>query len=135
MQGTQLQKITLVSTVCDMLNAEEGCTRFFQEYVKIINLYLTIPVKTASAARIFSTLNRLKTCLRETVGLARLNYMLITYIYTEKPDQINQVAIYDVFIRANERRQTFFFGLLGDQQCYLREGPPKNRPRRPGVKF
>ena len=75
----------------------------FPEYDKLLRLYLTIPVTTASAERAFSTLNRLKTCLRSSIGQARLNRCLIGHIYKMKLDKIDSVTIAALFVKANTR--------------------------------
>ncbi|CAF2151313.1 unnamed protein product [Rotaria magnacalcarata] len=83
----------------------------FQEYHKLIKLYLTIPVTTATAERTFSTLNRLKTAIRSTMTQSRLNHCLLSHIYKEKLDKIDPRQIVSKFISSNEKRQ-HFFGLI-----------------------
>ena len=63
-----LKKITKISTVCQLLNAQQIGKTMFYEYCKLITLYLTVPVTTATAERSFSVLNRIKTYLRCTMS-------------------------------------------------------------------
>ncbi|CAF4399675.1 unnamed protein product, partial [Rotaria magnacalcarata] len=56
----------------------------FQEFDKLIRLYLTIPVTTATAERAFSTLNRVKNALRTSMTQSQLNHCLLAHIYKEK---------------------------------------------------
>jgi hypothetical protein len=56
----------------------------FKELDKLIKLYLTVPVTTPSAVHAFSTLNRLKNALRNSMAQSRLNHCLLTHIYKEK---------------------------------------------------
>jgi hypothetical protein len=103
-----IKRITRVSTICDLMNSSQAAKIMFPEYDKVIRLYLTIPVTTATAERAFSSLNRLKTCLRSTMGQARLNHCLLAHIYKEHLDTIDTVAICSTFVKTNERRQAFF---------------------------
>ena len=83
----------------------------FREFDKLIKLYLTIPVTTASAERTFSTLNRLNTVLRNSMTQSRLNHCLLANIYKEKLDEIDPYQIMLKFIASNSNRQAFF-GLI-----------------------
>ena len=65
----------------------------FREFDKLIKLYLTIPVTTASAERTFSTLNRLKTVLQNSMTQSRLNHCSLANIYKEKLDEIDPYQI------------------------------------------
>ncbi len=79
----------------------------FREFDKLIKLYLTLPVTTASAERIFSTLNRLKNTFRNSMTQSRLNHCLLTHIYKEKLDEIDPYQIMSTFISSNDKRQAF----------------------------
>ena len=84
----------------------------FREFDKLIKLYLTVPVTTANAERAFSTLNRLKTTLRNSMAQSRLNHCLLTNIYKEKLDEIDPRQIMSTFIVSNEKRQCFFGSIV-----------------------
>jgi hypothetical protein len=102
-----IKQITKVSTACDILNKCEIGKEMFQEYHKLIKLYLTIPVTTATAECTFSTLNRLKNSIHASMTQPRLNHCLILHIYKEKLDDIDPNQIMYKFISTNERRQAF----------------------------
>ncbi|CAF3099825.1 unnamed protein product [Rotaria socialis] len=53
-----IKQITKISTICEIFNSCEVGKEMFKEYHKLIKLYLTIPVTTATAERTISTLNR-----------------------------------------------------------------------------
>ncbi len=84
----------------------------FREFDKLIKLYLTLPVTTASAERAFSTLNRLKNTLRNSMTQSRLNHCLLTHIHKEKLDEIDPNQIMSTFIASNEKRQAFFGSIV-----------------------
>ncbi|CAF4898751.1 unnamed protein product, partial [Rotaria magnacalcarata] len=106
-----IKQIAKISTVCEIFNSCEVGKEMFKGYHKLIKLYLTIPVTTATAERTFSTLNRLKTAIRSTMTQSRLKHCLLPHIYKEKLDKIDPRQIVSKFISSNEKRQ-HFFGLI-----------------------
>ena len=54
--------------------------RMLSEVDKLIKLYLTIPVTTATAERTFSALKRVKTYLRSSMTQERLNHFFVNKI-------------------------------------------------------
>ncbi|CAF3885704.1 unnamed protein product, partial [Rotaria sp. Silwood1] len=77
----KIKLITKISTVCEILNTCEIGKQMFQEFDKLIRLYLTVPVTTATAERTFSALNRVKNTLRSSMTQSRLNHCLLAHIY------------------------------------------------------
>ncbi len=108
----KIKQITRISTICEILNSCAVGRQIFKEFDKLIKLYLTVPVTTASAERAFSGLNRLKNALRNSMTQSRLNHCLLTHIYKEKLDEIDPNQIMSTFIASNEKRQTFFGSLV-----------------------
>jgi hypothetical protein len=107
-----IKQITKISTVCEILNACQIGKQMFKEYHKLLKLYLTIPVTTATVERTFSALNRIKNVLRSSMNQLRLNHCLIPHICKEKLDEIDPNQIMSKFILSNEKRQTFFGSML-----------------------
>ncbi|CAF3689066.1 unnamed protein product [Rotaria sp. Silwood1] len=83
------KKITKIQTIFDLLNAQSVGKTMFHEYCKLLRLYLTIPITTATAERYFSTMNRIKTYLRSTMTHQRFNHVIISHIHKEKLDQLD----------------------------------------------
>jgi hypothetical protein len=61
-----LKRITKISTICEFLNEEQVGKSLFCEYRKLLLLHLTIPT-TTTTKRSFSALNRIETCLHDTM--------------------------------------------------------------------
>ena len=55
-------KITRISTIIDVMNEQPFGKTMFHQYNRLLHLYLTVPVTTATAERSFSVTNRMKTC-------------------------------------------------------------------------
>ncbi|CAF1501480.1 unnamed protein product [Adineta steineri] len=104
----KIKQITKMSTICEILNSCNVGKQMFKEFDKLIKLYLTVPVTTATAECGFSALNRLKTVFRNSMAQSRLNHCLIANIYKEKLDQTDPYQIMSTFIPSNGKRQSFF---------------------------
>ena len=106
------QKQLCISNVQDMIktfqSSETGLCQLLPELLKVLKLFLTIPVTTCTAERSFSHLRRIKTYLRSTIGQSRLNHIAILSCYLEETDIINIHDVYTEFVSRNElRRKTF----------------------------
>ncbi|CAF3101494.1 unnamed protein product, partial [Rotaria sp. Silwood2] len=103
-----IKQITKISTICQLLNTYQVGKTMFHEYNKLLLLYLTIPMTTATAERSFSALNRIKTYLLCTMTQRRLNHVIIPHIHKEKLDQLDLNKICSDFMSKNESRKAFF---------------------------
>ena len=61
----------------------------FSEVHSLLQLYMTIPVTSATAERTFSVLRRMKTCFRSTMTQERLNNVMLLHIYKELTNETN----------------------------------------------
>ena len=59
-QGLPKLRVTLISTISDIIINVPIAREMFSEIVRFLRLYLTIPVTTATAERSFSSLRRIK---------------------------------------------------------------------------
>ena len=110
----QVKEITKISTISSLLILEDGIVprTMFSEICKLLRIYLTCPVSSATAERTFSTLRRLKTYLRASMGQRRLNNLLIAATHKERTDSVNIREISQSFISLNSHRQEFFGSFL-----------------------
>ena len=77
----KIKGITSVSTLCGLLNSMEGSDVYYEHVSKIIRLFYTIPISTATAEINFSALRRIKTFLRTTTTQIRLNNLFLPFIH------------------------------------------------------
>ena len=103
-----LKNISSVSTIAGILSSSRLTLGVFSEVVKLVKIFMIIPITTATAERSFSSLRRLKTYLRSTMTQCRLNNILLLHCHKEMTDAIDLTAIAQDFIAANERRKTYF---------------------------
>jgi hypothetical protein len=94
----QKEKNIKPDTVMETL---KHCDEFFSIIRKLLQIFATIPVTTASPERSFSTLRRLKNYMRSTMGQERLNGLAVLNIHKEIPVNISEVI--DIFSRTSRR--------------------------------
>ena len=75
---------------------------------RLLRIYLTVPMASATAERSFSALRRLKNYLRTTMTQKRLNHLMVMHIHKERTDQLNLSSIAKEFVSVNERRKSYF---------------------------
>ena len=83
----------------------------FPDFVKFLQLVLTIPVSSAQAERSFSCLKRVKTYLRSTMSAQRLNNLCLLSIEREIAETVQNATpkILDVFLAQKNRRLNLTF--------------------------
>src|SRR4029434_9787957 len=67
----------------ELYQALESSANFYPKIHCVLKVLLTMPVSTASAERSFSTMRRLKTCLRSTMTDKRLTGLALMNIHTD----------------------------------------------------
>ncbi len=68
----EIKVVTSLRTVCDAMNSQFGYKSLFSEVHKLLRLYLTIPITSATSERTFSALRQIDTYLRATMTQTRL---------------------------------------------------------------
>jgi len=83
----------------------------FKEVFKLLKLLVVIPMTSSEAERSFSTLKRIKTCLRSTMCEERLTALTMLSIEScliNEDTSFNQKVI-DEFVKIKERRMDFVY--------------------------
>ena len=98
---------TRVQTLCDILNNSSGLKQIILEVHKLLKIYLTIPVPTASSECTFSALKRIMTYLCNSMTQEHFNHCLILHVQ-------NLVESAKEFVSRCERRkkENLFWKLL-----------------------
>lgn len=105
--ATAIISVTKVSTIIDVLLSTNTKLMFSQIH-SVIRIYLTCPLTSIMAERSFSTLRRLKSYLRTTMGQVRLNSLILMNIHKEYCDNLVAEDICLDFVGRNERRKHYF---------------------------
>ena len=106
--ATKIKEVTKIQTICDVLNEQPGIKMMLTEIHKLLRIYCTIPVTTASAERSFSALKRIKTYLRNSMTQQRLNHCMLLHVHRVQTDSLNLLNVAKEFVKRNERRIAFF---------------------------
>lgn len=106
--GMKIKKVTDVRTIAEAMNKSTIYKGMLGEADKLLKLYFTFPVTTATAERTFSSLRRIKTFLRSTMSHCRLNNLFLLYIHTSRTDLLDLSAIAKEFVSVNSRRLHYF---------------------------
>ena len=88
LDGMQIHEVTKVQTICDVFNKQTSFKVMLSEVHKLVLLYLTVPVTTATAERIFSGLKRIKIYLRNSMTQHHLNHCMLLHIHRNKTDDL-----------------------------------------------
>ena len=103
-----VKEVTVISTICELTNTTSIRKAMFSEIYKLLCLYLTIPMASASAERTFLTLRRLKNYLHPNMSQERLNHVIILHTHKNCKDKINLEEIAEEFVTFNDCRLQYF---------------------------
>ena len=103
-----IKKITSISTLCQVFNTCSFGKTMLNQVHKLLQIYLTIPMTTATAERTFSTLRRLKNYLRTTMTQKRLNHVVLLHTHKQRTDVIDLDDVMRQFIGVNTHRLEYF---------------------------
>ena len=93
-----MKKVTNVRTIAEAMEQSTIYKDMLSEVDKVLKIFFTFPVTSATAERSFSSLKRLKTFLRSTMTHCRLNNLFLLYIHTARTDALNLEKVAEDFI-------------------------------------
>ncbi len=103
-----ITKVTNIRTIADGMNQNEIYKGMLSEVDKVLKIYFTFPVTSATAERSFSSLRRIKTFLRSSMTECRLNNLFMLHVHTCKTDALDLVTVAREFVSKNPRRVHYF---------------------------
>ena len=74
-----------------------GHSEILSEISTVLRLILVLPATDAQSERVFSSLKRIKTYLRNSMSQARLNHLMLMNIHKEETDQISLAEVANKF--------------------------------------
>ena len=74
----------------------------------MLQLYLIVPVTSATSERMFSVLKRLLVYLRSTMTEKRVNNCLLVHVHKDIVDELNLKEIAVEFVSVNDERRKHF---------------------------
>lgn len=83
--------------------------RMFQQVERLFRIILVNPASSCTVERSFSSLRRLKTCLRSTMTQSRLNHLMLCNVHSDLLEKMDSQIIAEKFIsnKPDARRKVF----------------------------
>ena len=99
---------TFLDIVEILKNLDSSKRIYVNEVCLIMKLLLLAPATNATSERMLSALKRIKTCLRNSCGQARLNHLMAMHVYRDDIDEIDPKLVAREFVGQNEKRLSLF---------------------------
>ena len=96
-------KVSSNERPANAVDALSACSEMFPNIQKLLKIFATLPVSTATAERSFSTLRRLKTYLRTTMTNDRLNGLALMSIHRDIVTKLNPQDVISQLAKKNRR--------------------------------
>lgn len=94
------------SNIINTLKAVAPIKSFYPNLNCLFEIFAVLPVTVATAERSFSTMKRIKTSLRNSIGDKRLSNLAILHTHREISTNLNVESVIDIFCK-NKRRIKF----------------------------
>ena len=105
---TKKLEVKRLSDLTDMFSGTDTA-KHMKEVVPLVKLLLVLlSSSSCSAERSFSALRRLKTYIRSTMSVSRLNHVTVLHIHKTLTDKLNINSIVNVFASAIDARKDTF---------------------------
>ena len=103
-----MTNVTTISTVCDVMNGVSDSKESLPQIHKLLKLYLSMPLNSATAERTFSAMRRVKSWLRSTMSSNSLNNRMFSTIHKHRMDEVSAFDVAKEFVEVNEERMVHF---------------------------
>ena len=103
-----LKTVTKISTLCEVMNTMRDSKDCLPQIHKLLKLYLSVPLGSATAERTFSVMRRVKSWLRSNTSPNSLNNMMFSNIHKERMDEVSVLDVAKEFVDVSEQRRMFF---------------------------
>ena len=104
----KIKSVTHVSRLAEVFNTMPAEKIQCSEVHKMLKLYYTIPLTSATCERSFSTMRRLKTWLWANTVANLLNDIMFANIQKAQMDDLNITAVAQEVANKNEERKNYF---------------------------
>jgi len=98
-----ITKVTMVSTICDVMNSVSDSKDCLPH---IHQLYMSVPLGSATAERTFSVMRRDKSWLHSSMSSNTLNNRILSVIHRERIDEVAAQEVAKEFVEINEQRRS-----------------------------
>ena len=103
-----VKKVTSIGSIVELFNTCSYSKTMLREVSRLLRIFLTVPMASATAEKSFSALRRLKNYLRTTMSQKRLNHLILLHTHKDRTDLLEISDIACQFVSVNERRENYF---------------------------
>ena len=89
-------------------NEKPNYSDLLSEIATVLKLILLLPATNAQSERVFSSLRRVKTYLRNSMSQGKLNHVMLMNVHKEETKKVSLEEVAEEFISKNERRRADF---------------------------
>ena len=107
----------------DILRSAGARKLLIHEVIKLAKLIMLMPPINATSERSFSTLKRLKTCVRSLIGHSRMNNLMFIHIHQDRTDHMDLKLAANDFIKNKEEFRKNILHSFDDHMIYLMSLP------------
>ena len=104
-----LENVTLSNVLVYLRSLSSHQQQLLSQVIKLAKLILVMPATNATSERSFSALRRVKTYSRTTKTQARLNHLMLLYVYKDKTSALCMVQI----VNDCARESKYHLGIFG----------------------
>ena len=105
---SQSKRVTIREIILFLQTFSVGQRAFYKQVCRIAHINLIMPVTNAASERSFSTMKRVKTYLRSTMGQERLNHLMALNIYKDEVQNLDLKIVANEYFRVNDHQMRVF---------------------------
>jgi len=110
---TNIKLFTSVRSVANTMIVSPFAVNLCSQVSRLCQIYMTVPMTSATAERSFSVMWRIQTVLRQTMTQPRLNACMMLHVHKDRTDSINIHEIAANFVNGVDDRVRYF-GKISD---------------------
>ena len=103
-----IKKVTSLDTISDVMNHSVSTKKLCPTIHVVLQYCCSVPLRSPTAERSFSTMQRVKNYLRFTSGSDHLNNAMFASIQPKLTNQMNLKAVTNEFVKVDETRMHYF---------------------------
>lgn len=88
-----IKKVTTLLTLCKIFKERKSIKQCLPEVQKVLTFYMSVPISSTTAERIFSVMHRIKSWLRSTMSANSLNSRMFAAIQKERIHEVGTESI------------------------------------------
>ena len=105
--GIPIKRVTNIDTICELMCYKDCYKECLPELHKLLQLYNSVALSSATAVRTFSTMRRIKSWTRANMTANSLSNKMFANLH-KRIGNVNLETVASDFIARSERRKSFF---------------------------